>query len=236
MSPSANNKKKSTKHGSKKVSVQTSVAKYSKDKIFALLRAHKNDDALYDKDNGIRQEILRSIGFHDAYLTYHKSQRRHEWGPENWVSAQEAYNSMIVQGTSKLLHWTWVRGTPKTRGNNTHARGLFVDTDQKVVITYEPRYCSPDDYANARVRYYNKAHTEFLNKFRGYKFLTVCGNQQKTWDCEKRVLRFGMCCLPGALQLLCNEELGLKDKIKVCTENNCPLRVSAILKFYPRRK
>jgi hypothetical protein len=198
-------------------------------RIAALLRAYNKDDDLYDSHNGIKQQVFRMLGFYESYLTYHSTQRQHCWQPPNWVDANEAFRSMSKTDTSMVVFWTWQRKLPHERSENTHARGVFIDRVRKLVINYEPRIYNPSDHENAKRRHFNKAHMQFLNKFgNSYRFLTVFGNQEKTWDCEKRVLQFGRCCFKFVL-----------DMVETCpghtTGDACRLRITAVFKFYRRK-
>ena len=187
-----------------------------------LLRAYKNDDALYDKDNGIRQEILRHVGFLDGYLTHYTGQKRYDWGPSNWLDASETFRGMREQKVQRVVFWTWERKLP-------HSRGIFVDRKKKLGVIYEPRALEPSQVDNMKRRYFNAAVTQLTNKI-GYNFLLVCGNQQKTWDCEKRVIQFGMCCFQdGAAKF--NQHVGsIVNNEKMCSEKNCPLRITDVFK------
>jgi hypothetical protein len=70
-----------------------------------------------------------------------------------------------------------------------------------------------------------------MNQFSsGYRFLTVFGSQKRTYDCEKRCVRFGICCLPRILDSI--EEgiqMGIHD-IK-CGNKGCGLKVPVCSSF-----
>lgn len=90
----------------------------------------------------------------------------------------------------------------------------------------------PNDIPQATHRMYNKAHSEFCLYFGdGYTFVTVFGSQVRSWDCEKRVLRFGMCCVKDVIKIVGTH--GPQD-IK-CENKKCWLKVSAIVPFFKRK-
>jgi hypothetical protein len=207
---------------------------FTSEEVEKLLRTSK-DRALYDKWNGIRRNAMIAIGFYPSYLTYHAGQKPHKLHAPNWVSARTVFRENMRDNKSgiwRIVHWTFWPGLPSVRPNLTHARGFFVDREKKLVIIYEPRKLEAKDLEKAQHRMYNKAHSEFCKYFGAkYRFVTVFGSQVRSWDCEKRVLRFGFCCLKEVIGVVNHHGL---QEIK-CENKKCWLKVSAILPFYKRR-
>jgi hypothetical protein len=163
------------------------------EEIAKMIRASKGDDDLYDPDNGIRRDVLRQYRFLDCYLTFHSAHKQDCPKAQNWITAAQSYRQMVAEQIDMVIFWTWEKKLPCFRGVDTHARGVFVDKERKVVITYEPRGFNPPSVTvrnkskkkraditkekaelheararyiyNAERRHYNKAHKEFLNKF-----------------------------------------------------------------------
>lgn len=211
---------------------------FSIKEVKRLLNAYKNDDDLYDECNGVRQDILRSIGFYDSYVTFQsRSNKRRRSAPNaapNWVTSAKAFRDLKARDVVRALSWTWMRGLPQDRYNVTHARGIFVIRHLKLVVTYDPRRLLPEDFDKATKRQFNPAHNDFVRRFPStYRHVTVYGNQVKTWDCEKRVLRFGMCCLQRLATTLATQPFG-PTHIK-CGAKDCRLSITGICRYYVRK-
>ena len=110
--------------------------------------------------------------------------------------------------------------------------------DAKLVITYEPRKLLDGDHQLAKRRHFSRAHDEFVKRFpKHFSFVTVYGNQGKTWDCEKRVIHFGFCCLPKVSLLVAAhaaEGSFPGSAIFVGDGEKCKLRVTGIFRFHIR--
>jgi len=199
------------------------------------------DNALYDEYNDVRKDALIALGFYPKYLTYKAAAQRSHLSTPNWVSARTVFreNTQLRIPMWRVLTWTWRPGLPNLRPNVTHARGVFVDRVNKLVITYEPRKITSkktvttNDIEKGTLKMFNAAHTEFCQQFGPvYQFVTVFGFQVYAWDCEKRVLQFGICCLDSVIEFVRSGRRGAVD-IK-CHSKGCWLSVSAVLPFSVR--
>jgi hypothetical protein len=165
---------------------------------------------LYDADNGIRQCILRAFGFHDEYLSYSSSVRtrgrkRLKGEGHNWASVSRVWRAVRSADNVRLINWTFTTfpnqerlremhaeaaetAEPKS-AYTTHARGVFIDKERRIFAVYEPLA-----YADEVSEWFGASLNDFAKRYKSYTRLLIYGNQIETSDCEKRSLRFGICC------------------------------------------
>ena len=206
---------------------------YSATQIKKFLTQHKHDNGLYDRWNGVKKEILAFLGFYQNYITYKHLPKRPAFNVPNWVTAATAYRDLAKCPVVKAICWTYAPGLPHQRLESTHARGVFVVRALKLVITYDPRRLNAKDYDAATLRHFNDAHNDFIRRFpKSFTYLTVYGSQVRSYDCEKRVIRFGSCCLKRLAPILASERPGPTSL--GCGDDHCNLSISAICTYYVR--
>lgn len=168
-----------------------------------LFVATTTTDGLYDSDQGIHQHILRALGFQGEYISYSSSRsggrKRLKSQGHNWASAARVFRAVRRSSSVKLLHWTYTafknqlrQALPPNHHPNphlTHARGIFMDKQRMILLVYEPR-----EYRGEICPWFGSSLNDFVRRFKAYRRLLVYGNQRKTHHCEKRTLRFGLCC------------------------------------------
>jgi hypothetical protein len=162
---------------------------------------------LYDADQGVRQCVLRVFGFHDEYLSYSSSKStqgkaRLKGEGHNWSSVSRVWRAVRTAQRVKLIHWTYDAFqnqlrmtmhnaiTPNTTDPcSTHARGVFIDKGRRLFVVYEPRA-----FDGVICQWFGSSLNDFAKAYKSYSHLIIYGNQTTTSDCEKRVIRFGVCC------------------------------------------
>jgi hypothetical protein len=73
--------------------------------------------------------------------------------------------------------------------SDCHARGVFFYRPRKIFVNYESR-----TYEYQQSQWFGNPVNTFAKNYKSCKQLLIFGNQRDTDDCEKRVIRFGICC------------------------------------------
>lgn len=182
-------------------STPTEVARWKR----LLMVPDTSTNELYDVSEGMRPCILRSLGFHDEYLSYTSSpstryKKRLNGEGKNRSSVSRIWGATGRQQSIKLLFWTFASfriqqriadsdGNASSGAFATHAGGVFVDISRALLLVYEPIA-----YKQQHSQWYGDCLNDYARLFKSYTRLPVYGNQQWTTDCEKRTLRFDLCC------------------------------------------
>lgn len=154
-------------------------------------------EELYDEYNGLRCQFLERIGFYGNYLTKgsHKknvARRWHAQVPRTWKTSASVFQDVKSFREAKILHWNFCEFARQERimsGYRCHARGVFVCKTARVVVVYEPRRWSGQVNPS-----FGPSMDDFVVRFGALAKVLIYGNQGEGNDCEKRVVRFGLCC------------------------------------------
>lgn len=172
-----------------------------------LLISDTTTDEIYDADQGVHQCVFRAFGFHDEYDRYSSSnstQRKIHLKGEghNWSSVSRVWRAVRRSEKVMLIHWNYdafknqlrlasqaTSATNNLDAYSTHARGVFIDKRRRLFVVYEPRA-----FIGSISQWFDQSPNDFAKRYKSYTHLIVHGNQTTSSDCEKRVLRYVLCC------------------------------------------